>query len=155
MGIWNGIGHGIQGVVNGIISVINGMVRAMNKINFSVPDWIPVLGGKSFGFNIPEVPKVSWFETGGIFTGASIIGVGENGDEAVVPLSNKSKMRPFAEAVASMMPDVTTSNTANGTGGDININVASLVVREEADIKRIAKELKTLQDRENRKRGIN
>lgn len=119
LGIWNGIGKGIQGVVNGIIFVINGMVRAMNKINFTVPDWIPGMGGKSFGFNVPEVPKVSWFATGGIIKGTqdgTIVGVGENGgDEAIVPLSNKSRMKPFAQAVSDLMPDKT-SEESEGSG---------------------------------------
>lgn len=122
IGIWKGIGTGIQSVVNGIISLINGMVNALNKISFDVPSWVPVMGGKKFGFNIPTVPKVSWFQTGGIFTGASIIGVGENGDEAVVPLSNKTRMRPFAEAVASFMAD-SESTTPVSTGlTTINLN---------------------------------
>ena len=34
-----------------------------------------------------------------------MIGVGEAGDEAVVPLSNKSRMAPFAKAVADFMQD--------------------------------------------------
>ena len=108
-----------------------------------------------FSLNPPSVPKfnLDWYQTGGIFTGASVIGVGENGDEAVVPLSNKSRMKPFAQAVAKMIPDNGVGTTSGGTGGDINIHVAQLVVREDADIQRIAKELKVLQDRENRKNG--
>lgn len=152
VGIWTGIGSGIQSVVNGIISVINGMVRAMNKISFTVPDWIPVMGGKSFGFNIPTVPSVSWFQTGGIFTGASVIGVGENGDEAVVPLSNKTRMKPFAEAVASMIPDNDGSASEGTTNNYFSLN--GVTVREESDIQKIAQELYKLQERNRRKRGV-
>lgn len=157
--IWRGIGKGIQSCVNGIISVINGMVRAMNKISFDVPSWVPVMGGKKFGFNLPTVSPVSWFATGGIIKGTqegTIVGVGENGgDEAIVPLSNKSRMKPFAEAVANMMPD----NKGNGSGSDseaggVNIQVESLVVREEADVQKIAEELYRLQERNRRRRGV-
>ena len=31
----------------------------MNKISFDVPDWVPGIGGKSFGINIPEIPKLA------------------------------------------------------------------------------------------------
>lgn len=109
----------------------------------------------SFSLNPPSVPKfgIDWYATGGIFTGASVIGVGEAGDEAVVPLSNKGKMKPFAQAVASMMPDNVPSNVPNA-GGDLKINIQSLVVREEADVQKIAQELFKLQERNRRKRGV-
>lgn len=47
---------------------------------------------------VPSV-SVSWYARGGVFDGASIIGVGERGAEAVVPLTGR-RMRPFAEAIA-------------------------------------------------------
>lgn len=155
MGIWNGIGKGIQGVVNGIIKVINGMVRAMNKISFDVPDWVPVMGGKTFGFNIPTISEVSWFASGGIIKGTeggTIVGVGEAGDEAIVPLSNKSRMLPFAKAVADMIPDHAPTNEGSDAG--VNISIGSLVVREEADVQKIAQELFRLQERNRRRRGV-
>lgn len=31
----------------------------MNKIHFEVPDWVPLVGGKSFGINITPVSRVS------------------------------------------------------------------------------------------------
>lgn len=49
------------------------------------------------------------YAKGGIFSGSkggSFINLAENhGDEAVLPLSNKSKMAPFAHAVAGFMPN--------------------------------------------------
>lgn len=109
----------------------------------------------SFSLNPPSVPTfgVDWYETGGIFTGASVIGVGENGDEAVLPLSNKKRMKPFAKAVSSMM-DFEPAEVDSGSG-DINISVGQLVVREEADVRKIAEELYRLQERNRRKRGVN
>lgn len=158
LGIWEGMGKGIQGIINGIIKTINKMVRAMNKISFKVPDWIPIMGGKEFGFNIPEISEVSWFATGGIVKGTNsgtIVGVGENGgDEAIVPLSNKTRMKPFAHAVADFMPDVDEPNPRK-PAGTVNINVEKLVVREEADIKKVAEELFKLQERNRRARGKN
>ena len=157
--VFNGVRDAIKGamdkaksIVSGAFDKIKSIFNTVLKPNIKLPHF--EISGK-FSLNPPSVPKfgLSWYQTGGIFTGASVIGVGENGDEAVVPLSNKSRMRPFAEAVAKMMPDNTSGAVASG-GGDININVSQLVVREDADIQRIAKELKTLQDREKRKKGI-
>ena len=42
---------------------------------------------------------VEWYARGGIFDKASVIGVGEAGPEAVIPLSGE-RVKPFAEAVA-------------------------------------------------------
>ena len=34
--------------------MINWIVGGINKISFDIPDWIPEVGGETFGFNIPE-----------------------------------------------------------------------------------------------------
>ena len=55
----NGLIAGYEWGINGIISIfekmINWIVGGLNKISFDVPDWVPGIGGKRFGFNIPEV----------------------------------------------------------------------------------------------------
>lgn len=47
----------------------------------------------NFSVNPPSVPKfsVSWYEQGGIFDKPSLIGVGENGTEAVMPLEKNTE----------------------------------------------------------------
>ena len=54
------------------------------------------VGGKGY---MPSF-GVEWYANGAIFNGAQIIGVGEAGPEAVVPLSGE-RVKPFAEAVAN------------------------------------------------------
>lgn len=56
---------------------------------------------------------VDWYAKGGIFDRANIIGIGEAGPEAVIPLSS-DRMRPFARAIAEEM---------GGTGGTYTIVV--------------------------------
>ena len=55
----NGLIGGFESAINGIIGMfekmINWIVKGLNKISFDVPDWVPGIGGKTFGFNIPEV----------------------------------------------------------------------------------------------------
>ena len=55
----NGLIAGFEAGINGIIGMfekmINWIVNGLNKISFDVPDWVPGIGGKTFGFNIPEV----------------------------------------------------------------------------------------------------
>jgi hypothetical protein len=53
---------------------------------FSLPDWIPLVGGKSF--SIPKLPEgIPALASGGIVTKPTIALIGEAGAEAVVPLS--------------------------------------------------------------------
>lgn len=54
------------------------------------------VGGKG---HMPSF-DVEWYANGAIFNGAQIIGVGEAGPEAVIPLSGE-RVKPFAEAVAN------------------------------------------------------
>lgn len=157
-GIWNGIKNAISRPITGAYNKVREMVGKMKSaMNFkwSLPKLkLPrfSISGK-FGLNPPSVPKfgINWYATGGIATGPSIVGIGEAGDEAILPLSNKSKMKPFAQAVASMMPQGGYGGTV--AGGDTIITGNHFVVREEADIKKIARELKRLDDRESRSRG--
>lgn len=55
----NGIISVIESLMNGLICGVNTAIRALNKLSFKVPDWIPNIGGKSFGFNLNEIPKAS------------------------------------------------------------------------------------------------
>lgn len=54
----NGIIGFVEGVANGAISGINKLIGALNKISFDIPEWVPVIGGKTFGLNLKEVAKV-------------------------------------------------------------------------------------------------
>ena len=71
----------VKGIVGVVVNVVNAIIRTLNKINFTVPDWVPALGGKQFGFNLTEVtlPK---FANGGFTNGPSL--AGEAGTEAII-----------------------------------------------------------------------
>ena len=54
-GIWNTIVSVLEAAVNLIIKGINWLIDQLNKIHFEIPNWIPGIGGKSFGINIHHV----------------------------------------------------------------------------------------------------
>lgn len=65
-GIMDGLGAVIKAPLNAVIGLINGAIQGINDaISFTVPDWIPGLGGKGFSVNIP---KINYLENGGILT---------------------------------------------------------------------------------------
>ena len=64
--IWDGIWEMIKGVINTVIGGINGMISAVesainfvidaiNTLSWEIPDWVPFIGGETFGFDIPNV----------------------------------------------------------------------------------------------------
>lgn len=69
----------LKAPINAAISLINGAIGAINGIGFTVPDWIPGIGGKAFAVNVPTIPMLA---KGGFTSGPSI--AGEAGTEAVI-----------------------------------------------------------------------
>lgn len=65
--------------INSVISIINGVIGGINNLGFTIPDWVPGIGGKGFELNIPLIPMLA---SGGFTTGPSI--AGEAGTEAVI-----------------------------------------------------------------------
>lgn len=65
-GIWNTIKRiinsilgGIEGMANGVVRGVNAVIKTLNKLKFDIPDWVPGVGGKTFGFNIGLMSEVS------------------------------------------------------------------------------------------------
>lgn len=56
--VWDSFITIAKAPINFIISGINTLIRGINKISFDVPDWVPGIGGKTLGFNIPQIPKL-------------------------------------------------------------------------------------------------
>ncbi len=79
--------------------------------------------------NIPVFDGVEWYAKGGIFDNPTIIGVGEAGREAVLPL-NPSTYREIARDIRDEMGDE--------DGVSVLVTGNTFVVREEADIDRVA-----------------
>ena len=158
--VWNGIKSAITRPIekakDTVLGIVDRIKSAFKNMHISIPKpKLPHInvGSRSFLGGKVTIPtfSISWYAKGGFFDGATMIGVGEAGKEAVLPLENKRNMKPYAEAVAAIMNDL--SNEPKGNVYN-NFNVSQLVVREEADIKKVAEELYTLQRREQRKRGV-
>jgi hypothetical protein len=93
-------------IFNGIASVWN---NTIGKFSFTVPSWVPGIGGK--GFAMPDIPMLA---AGGIVTGPTLAMIGEAGPEAVIPLDRMSQMGGG------------TTVNINVNGGDPNAVVAAL-----------------------------
>lgn len=83
----------IRGIANVTVSVVNFVIRSLNKLSFTVPDWVPVIGGSQFGFNLQEV-SLPQFANGGFATRPSI--AGEDGPETIIPHDPAKRSRAIA-----------------------------------------------------------
>ena len=157
--VWNGIKsaitHPIESAKNTVLGIVDKIKSAFKNMHISIPKpKLPhikvgsrsVFGGK---VSIPTF-SIDWYAKGGFFNNASVIGVGEAGREAVLPLENKRNMKPYAQAVASLMNDF-----VGGGSGTYNINITqNNTINSELDIKKVSQELARETERECRRRGL-
>ena len=107
---------GVKGAINAIIGLINGMLRSltaglnymtgsMNKLRFTVPDWIPVIGGKtiSFGLQSFTAPQIPYLAQGAVLPAnkpfMAVVGDQRHGTNIEAPLTT------IQEAVSVVMQD--------------------------------------------------
>lgn len=102
--------NAIIGVINGLISGVNLIIRGLNKINIKIPDWVPALGGKSFGFNLSEIGKIAYLAKGGILSSGTAV-VGEAGPELLTMNNGRAVVQPL------------TNNTTNQNYGGVTLNI--------------------------------
>jgi phage-related protein len=109
-GIWNGITGAFKSAINFMISGINTLINGLDMIHFDAPKWVPLIGGKSFGIDIPTIPYLA---EGGIIDKATLAMIGEAGKEAVVPLERnagwiKNLAKDLATALSSASASIST-----------------------------------------------
>ena len=78
-GIFDTLGALFKTPINAVIALINKAISGINGLGLDIPDWVPLIGGKKFSINIPEIPMLA---KGGFTNGVSI--AGEAGTEAVI-----------------------------------------------------------------------
>lgn len=91
--LFNGIISFIKAPINFLIDGLNTLIKGVNKISFDVPKWVPGIGGKKFGFDIPQIPHLA---KGGLVKAPTLAVVGDNmgassGNPEVVSPLNKLK----------------------------------------------------------------
>lgn len=147
--VWEGIKSTISGAINGARDAVSSAIEAIKGLfNFSI-SWphIPLphfyVSGSAnpldwLSQGVPSI-GIEWYAKGGIMTKPTIFGMngnnimvgGEAGNEAVLPLNDKT-LGDIGRGIAQTM---------GGTSPTINITITGNTVREEADISRIADEV--------------
>lgn len=139
--VWNGckefVGTAFSGLadmvkvpINAVISIVNGAISKINSIHFTVPEWVPGIGGKGWeGLNIPQIPTLA---KGTDNWQGGIVQISEKGGE-IVDLPSGSRVYPHDESVQMARQEAKKNFIVK-----IAKLADSIVVREESDIDKIA-----------------
>lgn len=114
----NGIISYYEGIANLAIKAVNKIIGAVNKVNFNIPDWVPVIGGKKWGFNINPVKEIKLprLADGAVF----------KGNDPYMAIVNDQKHgvnveSPLATIVEAMETALSTSDYSNSSTTDVNV----------------------------------
>lgn len=140
-GIWNTILSIVGSVVNLIIDGINWLISKLNTIQFSIPDWVPGIGGKSYGINISPVEKweIPYLAQGAVIPPnrefLAVLGDQKQGTNIETPLS--TMIQAFRTALSDM-----------GYGGEQTVIL-------QVDKEQLGKVVYKLNKAETRRIGVN
>ena len=109
-GTISGMQSEFNGAVSSARSAASDVESAFNRIDiphiplphFSISSSQHSVGGITF--SLPSI-GVNWYKAGGLFQDAHVIGVGESGAEAVLPLESSKAMSKIADSILSNAPD--------------------------------------------------
>jgi hypothetical protein len=93
----------VRGPLNALIGLINNVIGGLNSIRVTIPAWVPLVGGNTFGLSIPRLPMLARGTNNA--PGAFI--AGEAGPELITG-ARGATVRPYG---------VTTDLLARGSGG--------------------------------------
>jgi phage-related minor tail protein len=154
--VWNNIKTAITRPIESardtVLNIIQRIKDAFANLKITIPkpklphievNWRSVGIGDA-RINIPKF-SLNWYKMGGIFDRPSIIGVGEAGTEAVIPLDKMPGL------IADALRDAMGGGQVAMAGG---ITVQNMYVRNDQDIKLVARELYNLQQQNARGRGL-
>ena len=108
---FSGIANAFRVPINAIIGSLNWVIDQLNSISISIPSWVPLIGGKTFGISIGHIPQLA---KGGLVTSATLAVVGERGPEIVSPVPMlRQVIREEASKPTVVNINVTVPPTAN------------------------------------------
>ena len=111
-GAVNGVIGFINGLIAGVVKGINSIVQMLNSLKFTVPDWVPGLGGQALGFHLKTVttPQIPYLAKGAVLPAnkpfLAMVGDQRHGTNIEAPLAT------IQEAVAMTMEDFAAVNMA-------------------------------------------
>lgn len=113
--IFDKVGKAVKAPLNAVIKAMNAVIRGLNKISIDIPDWVPGVGGKKFGFNIGQIPELA---QGGVLKRGQMGLLEGSGAEAVVPLERN---KAWISAVTNeLMRQLQANGILNGVSSKVS-----------------------------------
>lgn len=130
--VWNGIKNAIINPIKAAMSTVKAVIdkiKSFFKFKVHLPHIkLPHFKIKPSGWSLGDLLKgsipslsIAWYKKGGIFNSPSVIGVGEAGPEAVLPIDKLNVM--MASMADSIVNGITTSMALSGAGDGGNITI--------------------------------
>lgn len=137
-GLWDGLVAIVKAPINAVIGLINKAIGALNSVSVTIPDWVPVVGGNTFGINIPTIPMLA---SGGFTDGVSI--AGEAGMEAVISFDKRYHDENVAiwERAGQMLG---TLGTSAGEGAGLTSTAGKLLTLDDFSLGSLANDASTV-----------
>lgn len=152
--VWNDIKSAIENPINAAKNAVGNAINAIKGFfsNLHLPEIkIPKIKlphfsiEGEFSLKPPSVPHlaVNWYASGGIFNSPSVIGVGEAGQEAVLPIDRLDEL--MARAIEKAK--------GSNSGGGLALHIENFINNTEKDIEQLAYELEFYRQRVSMGRG--
>lgn len=138
-----------DGILGGVKETINGIIKSINSIQFTVPDIVPGIGGKTFeGLNIPLFAN-------GVenFAGGPAI-IHDKGAE-IVDLPSGTRVIPHDKSIQAAYAQGRQDNQSNSNNFNFSINIYGANMKSDADMDELADKLMQRIYYQMQKRSIN
>lgn len=139
----------VEGVLSGVKASVNSIIDSINSVKFTVPDFVPGIGGKSFdGLNIPKF-------AGGTdnFAGGPAI-INERGGE-IVDLPSGTRVIPHDKSIQTAYAQGRKDNRNGGNNFNFNVNIYGASMKSDEDLDDLAEKLIQRFYYQMKKRSIN
>lgn len=110
--VFNTVKNAVRTAINAVISVINGLINGLNSMIWSlnqfrinIPNWVPSIGGRSFGINIPYIGNIPFMANGGVLTDGAAI-VGEAGPELLTMNQGRAEVTPLTSSIGNSLSNI-------------------------------------------------
>lgn len=133
----------INTMLSGIFKGVNWVIEKINTFSVDVPDWVPEIGGETFGFSLKSIDasnmKIPYLANGGYVQAntpqLAMIGDNRHQGEVVAPENKLQSMVDSAvsqntKAIVSALQDIFKDNT-NGKNVELTVNIGNKKIMRE------------------------
>ena len=125
----------VNKLIQGICYGVNSIIRNINKLNWKVPEWVPAIGGETFGFALKQMSpyKIPLLANGGVINNPTVAmmgeyaGVGNNPEivspqallQSIIENSNNNIVEALIQQTRQLLSALENINMSVSIGDDV------------------------------------